>query len=68
MTPERYREADATGKLTDAEVAAGHRFCCEWDGLLIYHEDPEAHCCSCLRESGFPPPKMPEVRDDAPIF
>lgn len=49
MTPERYRELsrNMAAALTPEEVAAGWHFCCDWDGLLINDEYPEAECCTC---------------------
>lgn len=35
--------------LTLEENKAGWVFCCEWDGLLIHKDDPEAECCTCLK-------------------
>lgn len=41
---------DAALQLTPEEMEAGYRFCCEWDGLLLHGSQPEAQCCSCLKE------------------
>ena len=53
MTPERRKELGENFKmsLTDDELKEGYRFCCEWDDLLIHKDDPEAECCTCLKQS-----------------
>lgn len=51
MTDERYREADKTGKLTEAEVAEGWHFCYELDGALVNHVGAaNTEWCKCLDE------------------
>lgn len=50
MTPERYNELskDFKLKLTHEELLEGWRFCCEWDGMLINHNNKgEGECCTC---------------------
>ncbi len=51
MTPERRKELNDNFdlKLSQKELDQGYRFCCEWDGLLIHKDDPEAGCCLCLK-------------------
>jgi hypothetical protein len=50
MTPQRRYELDHTqdSRLTQEELDEGYRFCCEWDGMLIHKDDPEAEACFCL--------------------
>lgn len=52
MTPSRRKELECSeATLTDDEIEQGYVFCCEWDGMLINKNDPEAECCHCLKES-----------------
>ena len=49
MTPERYELADATGQLTQDEVAAGWHFCDELDGALVNANDCDIQqFCQCF--------------------
>jgi len=52
MTPKRRKELNNNFdlKLTKEELDQSYRFCCEWDGLLIHKDEPEADCCHCLKE------------------
>jgi hypothetical protein len=51
MTNERYREADQTGQLTEAEVAEGWHFCYELDFALVNHVGaPNTEWCKCLEK------------------
>lgn len=51
MTIERKKELtfDPESSMTEEEMAAGYRWCCEWDGLMIGPEDQEADYCTCAR-------------------
>ena len=58
MTPERYELADATGQLTQDEVAAGWHFCEELDGALVNANDCDIRqFCQCF---GQELPELPE--------
>ena len=52
VTPTRraFLESNPTAQLTDAEIAAGWRFCAERDGHVA-HVDELRDCleCSCLQ-------------------
>lgn len=52
MTPERFNflQRNPDEKLTAEEIEEGYFFCCTWDYLLIHKNDPEAKCCTCLKE------------------
>lgn len=50
MTPERYKQADAEGQITEEELRQGWKFCCEWDFMLIGPNWPENECCTCSKE------------------
>lgn len=49
MNKERYVELERNVelKLTKEEIDEGWFFCCDWNGMLIRKDDPEAECCSC---------------------
>lgn len=63
MSHKRYRELSTNLKLklTQKEINEGWFFCCEWDGMLINKDEPEASCCGCLPEEERPDP--PEFSD-----
>lgn len=52
MNESRYNELveDVSLKLTKEEIEEGWVFCCEFDGLLIHKDHPEAEYCLCLEE------------------
>lgn len=47
MTPERYRQADASGTITASEIDNGWHFCMELDGALVNCEHTYRFC-NCL--------------------
>ena len=53
MSHGRYKDlmSDTNAKLTDDEIADGYVFCCNWDGLLLHKDDPEADRCTCFEEN-----------------
>ena len=61
MTEERYFELcnNMEMKLTAQEILDGYYFCCEWDGLLINKDDPEAAACTCVKDGGKEPIEIP---------
>jgi hypothetical protein len=56
MTQARNNELERGGsELTAEEIAEGWYFCrCEWDGMLLHPDMPEAKMCDC-RVSLMPP-------------
>ena len=54
MDKQRYCDLmdNPEAELSLEEIADGWQFChCEWDGLLIHKNDPEAEVCFCLQKA-----------------